>query len=113
MVSAVISESMDKPYVKMRSDMWQATMELRSFLFDNVYKNKKAKEEEDKAIEMLRILFDYFVKNPKEMPEIYYKNTENESVERCVCDYISSMTDRYAIDLFRELYVPGMWRRKI
>ena len=113
MVSAVISESMDKPYVKMRPDVWQATMELRSFLFDNVYKNKKAKEEEDKAIEMLRILFDYFVKNPKEMPEIYYKNTENESVERCVCDYISSMTDRYAIDLFRELYVPGMWRRKI
>ena len=113
MVSAVISESMDKPYIKMRPDILEATMELRSFLFDNVYKNKKAKEEEDKAIEMLRILFEYFVKNPKEMPEVYFKNLESETVERCVCDYISSMTDRYAIDLFRELYVPGMWRRKV
>lgn len=113
MVSAVISESMDKPYVKMEAEIWDATMELRSFLFQSVYRNKIAKSEEDKAIEMLRILFEYFVKNPNEMPEIYFKNTTSEPVERCVCDYISSMTDRYAIDLFRELYVPGMWKRTV
>lgn len=113
MVSAVISESMDKPYIKMRPDMWEATMELRSFLFESVYKNKKAKEDEDKAIEMLRILFEYYVKNPNELPSVYKQNLKYESVERCVCDFISGMTDRYAIDLFRELYVPGMWRRKI
>ena len=47
------------------------------------------------------------------LQEIYYKNTFEEPVERCVCDYISSMTDRYAIDLFRELYVPGMWKRTV
>ena len=113
MVSAVISESMDKPYVKMEKEVWDATMELRNFLFDSVYRNKIAKSEEDKAIEMLRILFEYFVKNPNEMPGIYFENTKNEPVERCVCDYISSMTDRYAIDLFRELYVPGMWKRTV
>ena len=62
---------------------------------------------------MLRILFEYYVKKPNEMPDIYYKNTFEEPVERCVCDYISSMTDRYAIDLFRELYVPGMWKRPV
>jgi dGTPase len=60
-----------------------------------------------------RGFYEYFVKNPNEMPEIYFKNTLEEPVERCVCDYISSMTDRYAIDLFRELYVPGMWKRPI
>lgn len=113
MVSAVISESMDKPYVKMEAEIWEATMELRNFLFQSVYRNKIAKSEEDKAIEMLRILFEYFVKNPNEMPELYYKNTMSEPVERCVCDYISSMTDRYAIDLFRDLYVPGMWKRTV
>ena len=113
MVSSVIHESMDKPYVKMSKDKWEATMELRQFLFDKVYKNKLAKAEEDKAIEMLRILFEYFVLHPEEMPSVYYANTKNESVERCVCDFISSMTDRYAIDLFRELYVPGMWKRPI
>ena len=89
MVSAVISESMDKPYVKMASDKWEATLELRKFLFTNVYKNKTAKAEEDKAIEMIRILYDYFVAHPDEMPSIYYQNTKVEPVERCVCDYIS------------------------
>ena len=88
-------------------------MELRSFLFQNVYKSKVAKAEEEKAIEMLRILYEYFLKRPYEMPKIYCKNIENEGVEQCVCDYLSGMTDRYAIDLFRELYVPSMWRRQV
>lgn len=113
MVSAVINESMDKPYLLMEEKMWDATLKLRSFLFENVYYNKHAKVEEEKSIEMLRILFEYFVKNPHEMPGIYFDNTATEPVERCVCDYLSGMTDRYAIDLFRELYVPGMWKRNI
>ena len=83
-----------------------------SFKFlQNVYTNKIAKAEEDKAIEMLGTLFAYFVKNPYEMPAIYVKNLNDEPVERCVCDYISGMTDRYAVNLFRELFVPNSWRR--
>ena len=113
MVSSVISESTDKNYIRMSNEISDATNELRAFLFDNVYHNKIAKGEEDKAIEMLRILFEHFVKHPNEMPLMYQKNLENESVERCACDYVSSMTDRYAIDLFRELYVPSMWRRHL
>ena len=104
---------MDKPYVKMSEEIGQATMELRSFLFDYVYHNKIVKSEEDKAIEMLGILFDYFVRNPKELPEMYYKNSMDEPIERCICDYISSMTDRYAIDLFRGIYVPSKWRKSL
>lgn len=111
LVSSIINESMDKPYIKMSDEIKDAMMELRAFLFQNVYTNKVAKSEEDKAIEMLGTLFDYFVKHPYEMPDIYVRNIEAESVERCVCDYISSMTDRYAVDLFRELFVPNSWRR--
>lgn len=113
MVTSIIQESMDKPYVKMSDEIAEATMELRAFLFDNVYYNKQIKGEEEKAIEMLRILFDYYLKNPIEMPYIYFKNTQNESKERCVCDYLASMTDRFAIDRFRELYVPSNWRRSL
>lgn len=113
MVSSIITESMDKPYVKMSEEIGQATMELRSFLFDYVYHNKIVKAEEDKAIEMLGILFDYFVRNPSELPEIYYKNSKEEPIERCICDYISGMTDRYAIDLFRGIYVPSKWRKSL
>ena len=113
MVTSIITESMDKPYIKMSNEIGEATMELRAFLFKNVYRNNLVKGEEEKAIEMLRILFDYFLKNPIEMPFIYFKNTETESKERCVCDYLSSMTDRFAIERFRELYVPSNWRRGI
>ncbi|MBR2296355.1 MAG: HD domain-containing protein, partial [Clostridia bacterium] len=113
LVSSIIQESMDKPYVRMAPEIEGAMMELRAFLFKNVYTNKVAKAEEDKAIEMLGTLFTYFVKNPYEMPKIYVRNLEKEPVERCVCDYISGMTDRYAVDLFRELFVPNSWRRNI
>ncbi len=113
MVSSVIFESTNKNYIKMTDEIGQATKELRAFLFDNVYHNKIAKGEENKAIEMLSILYEYFVKHPNEMPPIYQKNLESEGVERCVCDFVSGMTDRYAIDLFRELYVPAMWRRNL
>ena len=113
MVSSIIRESMDKPYVQMEQEIWEATMELRQFLFDKVYKNKIAKSEEDKAIEMISILYNYFCKNPQELTGVYLKNLKTDSVERCVCDFISGMTDRYAIDLFRELYVPGMWKRPL
>ena len=88
-------------------------MELRSFLFENVYHNKVVKAEEDKVIEMLRILFEYFVKSPHKMPELYRNNCEKDGVARSVCDFISSMTDRYALKTFRDLYVPGIWGGKI
>jgi len=113
MFTSIITESMDKPYVKMSEEIGQATAELRSFLFDNVYHNRHVKAEEDKAIEMLGMLFEYYTKNPKELPYYCYKNTAEESVERCVCDFLSGMTDRYAVNLFRELYVPSKWRRTI
>ena len=109
MVSSVIEASRDSNEIKMTEGVGKATNELRKFLFDNVYYNPKAKREEVKAMELLKNLFDYFVKYPKKMPALYYNNTRNESVERCVCDYISGMTDRYAIDLYKDLFIPHVW----
>ena len=63
-----------------------------------------------KGMEMLARLFDYFVRYPNKMPELYRRNMKNESVQRCVCDYVASMTDRYAIDLYKELFIPSVWR---
>ena len=112
MVRSVIEESFDKPFVKMNDEVSEATMALRSFLFENVYHNKIVKAEEDKAIDMIKTLFNHYVKHYDEMPKLYVNNCEKDGVERSVCDYISSMTDRYAIKTFRELYVPDIWRSK-
>ncbi len=109
MVSSIIEGSRDSDTIRMTDEIGQATAELRKYLFDNVYYNPRAKKEEHKAMELLKSLFEYFVRYPQKMPELYRRNLESESVERCVCDYISGMSDRYAIDLYRELFVPRVW----
>ena len=81
-----------------------------AFDLEAVYRNPVAKGEEAKAQMLLEALFQYFVKNPDKMSPFYYGNTKNEPVERCVCDYISSMTDRYAIDTYKKLFIPAVWQ---
>ena len=109
MVSSVIDASRPLDDIRMTPEIGAATEGLRDFLFERVYYNPKAKREENKARMLLEHLYDYFTRNPEKMPEFYYRNTAHESIGRCVCDYISGMTDRYAIDLFKDLFVPKEW----
>jgi dGTPase len=112
MVKSVIEASTDRPEITMTAEVGEAMNELRDFLFEKVYFNPIAKGEEKKAKVMLSELFAYYKAHPWEMPEFYYKNTENESVERCVCDFISGMTDRYAIDSFKKIFIPSVWQKQ-
>lgn len=112
MVLSVITASTDKPEIKMTDEIQQATDALRRFMFENVYEDKVAKREDDKSKALLISLYEYFCRNPEKMPREYFVNVENEGVERCVCDYVSGMTDRYAIELYNELYVPQVWGGK-
>ena len=79
-------------------------------MFENVYTNPVAKSQEDKSRALLMRLFEHYVAHPDAMPALYRRNMETESVERCVCDFLSGMTDRYAIETYNELYVPRVWR---
>lgn len=110
MVTSVITASACKPEIAFTPEIGEATMQLRKFLFDHVYTNPLAKSEDKKAQELLVRLFEYYVKHPEEMPDLYYRNTKTEPVERCVCDFVGGMTDRYAIDRYTELFIPQVWR---
>ena len=110
MVTSVITASAGKPEIAFTPEIGEATMQLRKFLFDHVYTNPLAKSEDKKAQELLVLLFEYYVKHPEEMPDLYYRNTKTEPVERCVCDFVGGMTDRYAIDRYTELFIPQVWR---
>ncbi len=110
MVTSVITASAGKPEIAFTPEIGEATMQLRKFLFDHVYTNPLAKSEDKKAQELLARLFEYYVKHPEEMPDLYYRNTKTEPVERCVCDFVGGMTDRYAIDRYTELFIPQVWR---
>jgi dGTPase len=112
MVASVVSASMDKPEIVMESDVWEATDRLRDFLFERVYRDNVAKDEEIKAKDMLAQLFVYFEEHPEKLPIDYLETISKESVGRAVCDYISGMTDRYALDLYHEIFIPEVWRVK-
>ena len=112
MVTSVITASENSPVITMTEEVGDATARLRAFLFDRVYRNPIAKGEESKAKELLLRLFEYFCQNPERMPELYVRNLEEEGVGRCVCDYLAGMTDRYAIELYRALYIPRVWGGK-
>ncbi len=109
MVKSLIASSAGKPEISMQPEVALATEKLRDFLFEKIYRNPTVKSEDGKARDMIFRLFEHFVKHPEAMPEFYYKNTEFESIERCVCDYIACMTDRHAIELYKELYLPNVW----
>ncbi len=110
MVSSIIRASADKNTIEMERDVGEATDALRSFLFERVYRNPVAKSEEAKAQEMLMRLFEFYVANPDRLPAFYKERCELDGVERCACDFISGMTDRYAIEAYSELYIPKVWR---
>ncbi len=110
MVSSVIYASENMNQIQMEPHVWEATCNLRAFLFDTVYKNPVAKGEEKKAKLMLEGLYDYFINNPEHMPPFFIKIADSEGLDRAVCDYVSGMTDRYAIDTFKKIYIPLSWK---
>ena len=105
----VLNESIDRPYIRMGEEMWREFNRLRDFLFENLYYNKVAKAEEEKAGGVIRALFDYYLRKPEEMPTEFFGNIEADGLERVVADHIACMTDRYAIDDYKRLFVPNDW----
>ena len=110
MIMAIVSKSQNKNFVEMEEKVFSATQELRAFLFDRVYKNKTFIEEEERADRMLSSLYAYYKNNLKKLPEFYYKELEIYEVDTVICDYLSSMSDGYAISTFNGLFVPKTWK---
>ncbi len=88
----------------------QALKDLRSFMFDRVYRNPVAKGEESKAKDMLKRLYDYYYTHPQALPEDFQPQMSFDGLERTVCDYIAGMTDNYAVDKFTEIFTPAGWQ---
>ena len=109
----IIANSMDMPQINMSEDIADAMSGLRAFMFSSVYTNPKAKSEEKKAKNMLITLYQYYLENFDLLPDEYKKlvETRREKQERIVCDYIAGMSDTYAINAFKELFVPKPWTR--
>ena len=100
----ICHESEGRPYVRMSAEKDEALSKLRSFMFEHVYERAN-KLIQESAERMLKALYTYFMERPEELPVLYLETAKTDA-QRAVCDYLSSMTDRYAINLFRTLFVP-------
>lgn len=111
MIHDIIEHSLEKPEVAMSPEREEAMHGLRHWMFDHVYHDGIAKAEEGRAQQMIEMLYEYYMAHPEELPEESHRimETRNETKERAVCDYIAGMTDIYAIDRFKELFIPKAW----
>lgn len=110
MVNGILEESFEKPEISMNSEVFEAMMELRKFLFDNVYGYAHPDKEKKKVYYIIEELYDYFKKSPEFLPTELYDKIPLCDLDKVVSDYIAGMTDRYAIEMFNQLFIPNTWK---
>ena len=110
LVTDMIFHTLETGELGMTPEVEQAMEALRSFMFERVYKNPVAKGEEAKARDILKRLYEYYIKYPEKIPVDFQPQLSLEGMERTVCDYIAGMTDKYAMFKFEELFIPAVWQ---
>ena len=99
MITEIVYNSVGKPDVSMSEEGWTYTTKLRSWMFDNVYIESPAKLEESKARHVVKELYYLYMDMIKDI-------CPHDKAQRVVVDYISGMTDRYAIERFKRNFIP-------
>ena len=95
--------------VKVGAEENEAFLALRDFMYATVYVDKTAKREEQKVDKVIGELYDYYLNHVDRMSNFYIQLAYQEGRERAVTDYISGMSDEFAIRTFEELFVPQKW----
>lgn len=98
--------------LKMSPAMQETFQFFHSFMYSDIYTNPVAKSEESKVEGILGRLFDYYTARPEALPEDFQPIVEREGRGRAACDYISGMTDGYAMEKYGELFIPFAWSVK-
>lgn len=111
LIHDIVTNSLGKNDVIMSERVAGAMAQIRQFMFDEVYKNPIAKCEEAKAERLMETLYQHYMKHVDDLPEEFLKLlSEGEPRERVVCDYVGAMTDRFAIAVYNDIFVPKCWQ---
>lgn len=107
LIKDLVANTSKENCVKMTPEIEKAMMGLREFLFESVY--KKIAVEDVKVKMVIEKLYAYFMKNPEKLPDEFKNLLESYDKSVVVCDYIASMTDRYILNKFTEIFIPKVW----
>lgn len=106
MVSNLVENSFEKQSLGFSDEVHEATLSLREFMFEHLYLDPQAKGEEGRAEKLMILLYNHFLDHPEQLPKDY----RNRDIHLGVKDYIAGMSDRYAIDCFRRIFLPKFWQ---
>ena len=107
LVTDLVSESEDADRIALTPRRLDALSALRAFLFDRVYLRPEAKDEQEKAIALVRSLFSYYLEHPEAVPAEYRSSPGDLPTH--VADYIAGMTDRFALRTYEQIFLPQSW----
>ena len=106
----IVNASMGKNDIRMSEETHLAMTRMRAFMFEHVYENPVAKSEESKAERLMETLYLHFLHHIDSLPDEFRGLLEQgEPREQVVCDYVGAMTDRYAIAVYDDIYIPKSW----
>lgn len=112
LVTAMIDYGEREREIGMDTEILNAMLELRKFMFSHVYTGTAAQTEEERARNMLKSLYLYFFHHIDELPADYRRLIDDgDSRARVACDYIACMTDRYSIATYKRLFIPKSWNK--
>jgi dGTPase len=93
-----------RPLIRYSPKRRVLNLELRKYLYRNLYYNPEVHEPNRRAVRMLEELFSYFTSNPRQISELFRQRARRDGWPRAVCDYLACMTDRYAIQEHQRLF---------
>ena len=98
--------------IRLSDAMREVFLFFKNFMFSDVYTNPVAKGEESKVDGILEKLYEYYTARPETLPPEFRSIAEHEGEGRAAVDYISGMTDSYAMEKYGELFIPFAWTVK-
>jgi dGTPase len=106
----LIEQSEKKGVISLGSNIAFVFDAFRDFMYDRVYLNMRAKSEESKVAGIINEIFKHYCTALDEMPVEYGDIVEKDGKKRAVVDYISGMTDKYAVHVYEKLFIPEAWQ---
>ncbi len=107
LVTDLVANSEGSDEIRLSGEVFRALDTLRDCLFEQVYLRDSARSEQDKAISLVRSLFAHYLDHPDDVPAEYHRAPGDLPTR--IADYIAGMTDRYALRIYEQLFLPQGW----
>lgn len=111
LVKDIIKNSYGKDDILMSDPTLEAMLSLRAFMFKNVYQDERSSVQGEKIFNLLEALYKHYKSHPEDMGDHLKIYDKDEDIDRIVTDYVAGMTDQFAIEKFKELFLPTSFRR--